>query len=344
MKRILVLLFCFISTIAFANDEKELNVYNWANYLPDEVIKQFQDETGIKINYSTFDSNETLYAKLKSNPQAGYDVVVPSTYLVDRMRRENMLFPLNKTLLPNFKNLNPHLLNQIYDPGNQVSVPYLWGTTSIVVNTRYHKINTIQRWEDFWSPQYRDQLLLIDDVRDVFAVALKTLGYSVNEKDPQHIEQAYQKLKNLMPNVRLFNAEALQTLYIDEDVTIGMGLSGDIYIANNEDSTIQYVYPKEGAIYWLDSLVIPRGAKHVENAHRFINFVLRPDVAAKISSGIGYATPNLVAFNHLPPKVRNNRIIYPTASDLAHAEFQADVGNDANRLYQRYWELLKIGG
>lgn len=344
MRAFLLILLALLTWPAFAQEEAVLNVYNWANYMPDSVIQQFEKETGIKVNYSTFDSNETLYAKLKSTSSVGYDIVVPSSYFVDRMRREQMLILLDKTKLTNFKDLNPRLLNQVYDPHNQYSVPYLWGTTSIALNTRYYAKDSVKSWQDLWDPKYKDQLLLMDDVRDVFAVAMKTLGYSINDTNSEHIKQAYLKLKELLPNVRLFNAEALQTLYIDEDVTIGMGLSGDIFIANKEDPSIAYLYPKEGPIMWLDSLVIPKGAKHIENAYRFINFLLRPDIAAQVSKKIGYATPNLQGLKLLPAEIRNNPIIYPSPADLAHGEFQADLGNDVTQLYEKYWEVLKVGG
>lgn len=331
------------NSMAFAGATREINVFNWANYLPDEVIRQFTQETGIRVNYTTYDSNETLYAKLKTNRGSGYDIAIPSTYFLDRMRKEGMLEKIDKTKISNFKHLNPSLLNQSYDPHNEHSVPYLWGSTGLVVNLHYFPAGSVKRWADLWDKKYRDQLLLLDDQREAFSMALKTLGYSINDADPGHIKQAYLKLKELMANVKLFNSVAVQAVYIDEDATIGMGYNGDTFLVNKENPAVQYIYPAEGATLWLDSLVIPKNAPHLEEAYIFINFLLRPDVAEKLSMSIGYASPNRAAIKRMSKEVRENRMIYPNKQDLKNSEFQTDVG-DANLLYEKYWELLKIGG
>jgi spermidine/putrescine transport system substrate-binding protein len=256
------LLFLLVSTSVHASDNT-LNVYNWSDYMPDDVISQFEKETGIQVNYTTYDSNETMYAKLKADPDAGYDVIVPSSYFVDRMARQNMLQSFDKSQMPNFKYLNPALLNKPFDPGNNYSLPYFWGSTAIVVNTRYFPANSITSWADLWKPQYKDQVLMLDDTREVFSMALISLGYSANDTNPDHIKQAYEKLLTLMPNIKVFNQEAAKAMYIDEDATLGMGYSGDIYEANKENPDLQYVYPKEGFVIWIDCLAIPKGAPHL---------------------------------------------------------------------------------
>jgi spermidine/putrescine transport system substrate-binding protein len=331
----------FIFNIAHADEV--LNVYNWSSYMPDDVIQQFEKETGIAINYSTYDSNETMYAKLKADPTAAYDIVVPSSYFVDRMSHEHMLQVIDKTKLSNFKNLNPDFMNKAFDPHNQYSVPYLWSSTGIVVNTKSFPKESIKRWSDLWKPEYKDQLLLLDDTREVFSMALIVLGYSANDTNPDHIKQAYEKLKQLLPNVKLFNDEAVQNIYIDEDAQLGMGWSGDIFLANQENPAVQYVYPQEGFVIALDNLAIPQGAKHLENAYKFINFLLRPDIAARISQEIGYGTPNAAALKLLPKDIRNNSIVYPDKQTMQRAQFQTDVG-DAVDVYEKYLELLKMGG
>ncbi len=342
MKIILYFLFYLICHAACAA-ENDLNVYNWSGYLPEEILQRFEKETGIHVNYSTYDSNETLYAKLKADPRAKYDIVVPSTYFLDRMRQQNMLQVIDKKRLPNFSNLDPNFLNKDFDPQNTYSVPYLLGRTGIVVNYKYFPQEHISRWADLWQPQYRNQLLLLDDNREVFSMALLTLGYSINDTNPEHIHQAYNKLKTLLPNIRLFNAEAVKSIYIDEDAAIGMGWSGDIFLANQENPNIEYILPQEGYIVSLDSLAIPKNAVHMANAYRFINFLLRPEIAKQISLTIGFATPNLAAVKLMPAALRNNHIIYPTAEELKRGQFQSDVGTAA-AIYEKYWELLKIGG
>lgn len=324
-------------------EENIVNIYNWSSYISSDVLKEFTQETGIKVNYTTYDSNETLYAKLKANPHTGYDVIVPSTYFVDRMRQQGMLQALDKSRLPNFKNLNPALLNKSYDPGNHYSIPYFWTSTGIVVNSKLHPAQQLQAWADFWNPAYRKQLLLLDDVHEVFSMALMVLGYSPNDTDPEHIRLAYLKLKQLMPNVRLFNNDGVKSLFIDEDLSVGMAWNGDIYQAAQENPAVQFIYPKEGFVISIDSMAIPIGASHVNNAYIFINFILRPDIAKKMSLSTGYPTPNLAAYKLMPKAILNNSMIYPDTKTLQRSVVQMDVGT-AESIYQHYWELLKIGG
>lgn len=284
MRKILLFFsFLILPLFIFAKNNKILNVFNWSDYMPDSVIQEFQKETGIKVNYSEYDSNETMYAKLKAEPIVSYDVIVPSGYFVEKMRNQGMLQQINKTFLPNFKNLNPSLLNRSYDPGNNYSVPYLWGTVGIVINSKYIPENSISSWGEFWDPKYKNQLLMLDDMRTVFSVALLTLGYSINDTNPDHIHQAYLKLKDLMPNIKVFNSDSADNLFIDGDVIIGMNYSGDTFRDIAENNNLRYIFPKEGFPIWIDNLAIPKGAPHLMNAYKFINFLMRPDIAKEIS-------------------------------------------------------------
>ncbi|MEN9449801.1 MAG: putrescine-binding periplasmic protein [Pseudomonadota bacterium] len=343
--RLVCLLILCLSLLArpATAEENIVNIYNWSSYISSDVLKQFTQETGIKVNYTTYDSNETLYAKLKANPHTGYDVIVPSTYFVDRMRQQGMLQALDKSRLPNFKNLNPALLNKPYDPDNHYSIPYFWTSTGIVVNSKIHPVQQLQAWADFWKPRYRNQLLLLDDVHEVFSMALMVLGYSANDTDPEHIRLAYLKLKQLMPNVRLFNNDGVKSLLIDEDLSVGMAWNGDIYQAAQENPALRFIYPKEGFVISIDSMAIPIGASHVNNAYIFINFILRPDIAKKMSLATGYPTPNLASYKLMPKAILNNSMIYPDKKTLQRSVVQVDVGV-AESIYQYYWELLKIGG
>lgn len=318
-----------------------LNIYNWSDYLPEEVLQQFEQETGIHINYSTYDNNETMYAKLKANPDIGYDIVVPSTYFIDRMKSEQMLMPIDKSRLTNFNNLNPALLNKSFDPNNQYSIPYLASSTGILYNDQYYPVGSIHNWTDLWNKKYQNQLLILDDVREIFSVALLALGDSPNTADPEQIKAAFDKLKMLLPNIKLFNDEAVKAIYIDEDATVGMAWSGDAYQAAQENPHLHFIYPNDGYLISEDSMAIPAHAPHIDNAYLFINYILRPEVAAKIAMNTGYTTPNLMAKNYLPRSVRESSIMYPDAKVLARGQFQLDVGN-ATDLYEHYLELLKL--
>jgi spermidine/putrescine transport system substrate-binding protein len=339
----LLWVFCLLCGSVQAADEKVLYLYNWSEYMPEAVLEQFQQETGIKVVYSTYESNEAMYAKLRLlDARNSYDLVVPSTYYVSKMRREGLLKNIDRDKLKNFGNLDPKLINQPFDPDNSYSVPYLWGSTGIGVNTDKVKPESVSKWRDLWNPEFRDRLLLTNDMREVFHVGLRVLGYSGNDTDAAHIEAAYLELKKLLPNVRAYNSEAPRMPYLEGETDAGMIWNGEAYAARQENPAIEYVYPEEGVILWMDSLVIPANARHVDNAHTFIDFILRPEIAAQISEEIGYASPNQAAVATLDEEVRNNRTVYPTEADLKNAEYQTDVG-DAILVYEKFWERLKTG-
>lgn len=339
------LLICsiFISAKGFAA-ENILNVYTWSGVVPDFAIQQFEKETGIKVNFSTYDSNEIMYAKLKANKNATYDIIEPSSYYVDRMRRQGMLEKIDKTKLTHFKNLNSDFLNPPYDAHNNYSVPFIWGATGIFVNKDYFAPTSVTQWSDLWDKKYENQLMLLDDSREIFSIALKTLGYSVNDSDPAHIHQAYVKLKELLPNVKLFKSDGVITILIDEDASIGMAWNGDIYKAKKENPNLAFVYPKDGFVIWVDNFAIPKNAPHQANAYKFLNFMLRADIAKAISLSNDFASPNAAAQKLLPPEVRNNPLIYPSHKLLQRGELQTDVSDEALSLYEKYWEKLKMGG
>ncbi len=240
LARLGALLLALLSSLACAParaaDERTLVLYNWAEYMPRPVLKQFTKETGIKVRYSTYDNNEAMFAKLKAvEASGGYDLVVPSSYYVTRMRAAGMLRPLDKDRLPNLKNLDPRLLDKPYDPGNAYSVPYLWGASGIAVDSARIDPATVTSWADLWKPEYRGRLMLLDDLREVFGIALKLDGRSINSRDPDEIRAAYEKLLELRPNVKVFNAESPKSVLLSGEVRIGQiynGENGKIYNAN----------------------------------------------------------------------------------------------------------------
>lgn len=332
---VLVLL-CSAPSLA---ESGELYLYIWSEYIPEEVVENFTSETGIKVHLSTYDSNETMYAKIKLAGQ-GYDIIVPSSDYVGLMRRQDMLLPLDKSKLPNFANLSAKFGNQAFDPDNTYSVPYMWGSTAIAVNTGAFGGDRITSIADLWKPEMNGKLLLPNDPREAFSLALKLLGYSLNETDQAHLEEAYQKLKELVPMVRVFDSDSPKQALLSGEVQVGVVWNGEAYVANQENPEISYVYPREGFSLWMDSLCIPKGAKNVDEAHAFLNYLLRPDVAAVISTEMGYSTPNAKAMELIPEEVRNNPIVYPAEADAARGEFQDYLG-EAMKLYDEYWVRLK---
>lgn len=339
-KWLLTLTLAGIAGLAQAGEK--VIVYNWSEYIPEDTLANFKKETGIEVVYSTYESNETLYTKLKLMKGEGYDVVVPSTYYVSKMAREGLLQKIDKTKLPNYKNLDPDLLNKPFDPNNDYSIPYMWGSTGIGINVKQIPKDSIHGWQDFWNPKFKNSLLLTDDVREVFHMALRIKGYSANTRDPEQIREAYEYLKQLMPNVRVFNSDAPREPFLAGDVNLGMIWNGSVIQAQQDNPDIQYIYPKEGAVFWMDSFVIPAGAKNVENAHKFINYMLKAEVAKSCVDYVGYATPNKAGKALLDPETRNNPVIFPDKATLDNGEFHTDVG-DAVLIYDKYWQMLKAG-
>ena len=319
---------------------QEVYFCNWSEYIDPTVLDDFSKQTGIKVVYTTYDSNEALYAKMKLTQGGGCDVVVPSTYFISKMAKEGLLVPLDKTKIANFANLDPALLNQGYDPNNALSVPYLWGLSAIAVNSEKIDPKKITAWSDLWKPEFKGQVLLLDDVRETFAMALRSLGLSGNTTNPAEIEQAYKKLAALMPNVRKFDSESPKDAYLQGDVNIGMLWNGEAFLAQQENPKIVLVYPKEGAVLWIDSLAIPKNSSRIDNAHALINFLLSAETGKRNSEEVGYGTPNLAALKLLDPAVAGNPAAYPGADVLKKAELQIDIG-DAITVYEGYWQKLK---
>ncbi|WP_217546953.1 spermidine/putrescine ABC transporter substrate-binding protein PotD [Pantoea sp. GbtcB22] len=327
---------------AQADAGKTLYFYNWTEYVPPGLLEQFTKETGIKVIYSTYESNESMYAKLKTWKEGAYDLVVPSTYFVAKMRNEGMLQKIDKTQLSNFKNLDPNLLNKPFDPNNDYSIPYIWGATAIGINTDEVDAKSITRWADLWKPEYKQSLLLTDDAREVFQMALRKLGYSGNTRDPKQIEAAYEELKKLMPNVLAFNSDNPGNPFMEGEVNVGMIWNGSAYVARQAGTPLQIIWPQEGGIFWMDNLAIPANAKNREGALKLINFLLRPDVAAQVAETIGYPTPNLAAKKLLPQEVASDPSLYPAEDVIKNGEWQNDVG-DASVQYETLFQKLKAG-
>lgn len=316
-------------------------VYNWSEYIPEDVLTDFTEETNIQVEYSTYDNNEMLYSRLKIFKGRGYDVAIPSTYMVDRLASEGLIQPLQPEKLKNFKHIDPSLLGKTYDSNNKFSVPYLWGSTGIGVNTNKISAKKIARWSDLWNKGLKGQLFLVDDMMDIFRIALKVKGYSINTSDPEEIKQAYDMLHYLLPNIKLFGAD-IQGEFLDGNVDLGVVWNGDMLKAKEKKPNLQYIYPKEGANFWMDSFVITAKAQNVDNAHKFIDFMLRPEIAKRCVEELDYATANATGKALLDDAINENAAIFPPSYVLSSAEFPTHNAAAAD-LYQFYWkELRKI--
>ena len=339
MKRLVIFFFTvlFIQALWAHN---VVNVYAWGGVIPKEIIQQFEHDTRIKVNFSSYDSNETMYAKLKASRQNVYDVILPSAYYVERMKKQNMLAQLDHSKLTNVHHIDSFFSKNEYDLGDHYSIPLIWGATGIFYNNNWVK-NPPQNWKQLWQKPWRQQLLLLDDAREVFSMALLTLGYHPNDNDPAHIKEAYQQLLKLIPNIKLFASDSIQAIMIDEDAIAGATWNGDAYKAHAEKKAVNFIYPKDGFVIWVDCLAIPANPPHREEAYQFINYMLNPNIAAKIALE-GNAITNASAKLLLPETLRNNTMVYPTAETLERGYFQRDVGDKTIELYNNYWEQFKF--
>lgn len=342
MKRLLSALAILLlwAGVAVAAEPKVLNVFNWSEYIPQSVLDQFTKETGIKVVYTTYESNEAMFAKIKLLKGKGYDIVVPSTYFIDLMRKDGLLAKIDKTKLKNYSQLSPRVLKQPFDPENEFSVPYMWGNVGLMVNRTALDPAAVTSWNDLFRPELAKSIILSDDLRDTFGIALKALGYSVNTTNEDEIKAAYEWLLKLKPAVRVFDVTATKQAFIGGEVKGGMSWNGDAFIAMNENPELAYIYPKEGVPLWLDSLAIPVGAEHKDNAHKFIDFLLRPDIAKLCVEEYNYSSPNLGAQKLLDKPHAKSRATSPTDADLKNSEFTNSVGK-TQAVYEKYWEMLK---
>jgi spermidine/putrescine transport system permease protein len=316
----------------------ELNVFIWSNYLPDNVIAEFERRYDAKLNVELYDSNEALLAKLQSGG-ASYDIIVPSDYMVTVLREQGLLGELNRDLLTNISNLDTQFAGLPYDPANQHSIPYMWGTTGIAY--RKDKVaGTIDSWEALWDSRYKDRIAMLDDVRETFGAALKLLGKSENSTDPSEIQAAAVLLMEQKPLVKAYDSGGFDQMLLSGDAWIAQAYSGQIAKAIAENPAIAYVIPKEGCTIFVDNMCITRNSPNKELAHEFINFVLEARVAADIANGTGYSSVNLAGRALIRPDLLANEAAYPPRDAIERCEFIREIGPVVS-VYDRFWTEIK---
>ncbi|HYF91284.1 MAG TPA: spermidine/putrescine ABC transporter substrate-binding protein [Symbiobacteriaceae bacterium] len=323
-----------------AKSGKTLHLYSWAEYFPDEVLGEFEKEFGARVTYDTYPSNEDMAAKLRAGG-GQYDVAVPSTYAVHSLAADGLLQPLDAAKLTNLKNIAPEFLNQAHDRGNKYSVPYMWGTLGIAYNSKYVK-TAPEQWSDLLNPEYKDRIVAVDDGRDIIGLGLQAVGHSRNTTDPAKVQAAQEWLKQLMPNVKAWDSDNPKAMLISGEAWIGLVWNGDAALAMKENPDIRYALPKNRGSLWLDSLVIPKGAHNAQLAHDFINFMLRPEIAAKVGVAYPYGMANAEGVKLLPADVKSNPASYPPQEWVARAELAGDLG-EAATLFDKAFTELKAG-
>jgi spermidine/putrescine-binding protein len=316
-----------------------LNVFIWSAYLPDEVIAEFTHRTGIRVRYDTYDSNEALLEKLQSGV-ADYDIVVPSDYMVQILAAEGLIQELDHARITTFENLDPAFLNKSFDPENKYSIPYFWGTTGIGFN-RQKFPNGVDSWGALFDPANASRILMLDDVREVFAVALKYLGHSVNTTDPEILRQAADLLSAQKRLVKTYNSGDFHNILASGDVDLAHGYNGQLAeVISVQPDRLGYTVPKEGGVFWMDNICIPAKARNVDNAYAFISFIMDAQINAKIVNSVSYASANKAAKQFIDPTILEDEAIYPPDEILARCEFLSDVGETAT-LLDKLWTEIK---
>ncbi|MBO5291633.1 MAG: ABC transporter substrate-binding protein [Lachnospiraceae bacterium] len=321
----------------------EVIVYNWGEYIDPDTITQFEEETGIKVVYDEFETNEIMYPKIEAGASA-YDVVCPSDYMIQKMIENDLLAEIDFDQVPNAKaNIGAQYYEQAkeFDPENKYSVPYCWGTVGILYNKTMVD-EPIDSWSVLWNEKYADNILMQDSVRDAFMVALKLKGYSMNSTDPAELEEAKNALVEQKPLVQAYVIDQVRDKMIGNEAAIGVIYSGEAIYTQRENPDLEYVIPKEGTNVWLDCWVIPKNAPHMENAQKFIDFMCREDIALKNFEYITYSTPNDAARALIEDEdIRNSEIAFPTLSDYKGLETFHYLGDEGDALYNELWKEVK---
>ena len=330
---------------------EELYVYNWGDYIDDEVVAMFEEETGIKVTYDMFETNEEMYPVIEAGAVT-YDVVCPSDYMIQKMIENDMLAEINFENVPNISQINPEYMemSRSFDPENRYSVPYCWGTVGILYNTKRLEelgVEPPKSWMDLWDPALKGEILMQDSVRDAFMVALKGLGYSMNTIDEKELQQAKDLLIQQKPLVQAYVIDQVRDKMIGGEAAVGVIYSGEMLYIQEEvktlglDYSLEYVVPEEGTNLWLDSWVIPKNAQNKENAEKWINFLCRPDIALRNFEYITYSTPNQGAFDLLDPEIQENKAVFPDLDSLENSEVYRYLGDEEEGVYNALWKEVK---
>lgn len=330
----------FVPRYALAAEEPKLNFYNWDTYIGETTLDDFKKASGIEVKMDLYADNDELFAKLKEgNP--GYDLIVPTNDYVERMIAAEMLVPIDHSMVPNIKNIDPNFLDATFDPDRKFSLPYMWG--SIGIGYRKSKVEGVpDSWKWLYdSDKYSGRTALLADGGTVVGMGLKYLGHSLNSKDKALIKQVETMVIKQKPHIKVFAEDNGQDLLASGEVDLTMEWNGDILQVMAEDDDIGYAVPKEGGLLWEDCMCIPKGGKHPMNAHKFINFILDAEAGAAIADYIQYATPNKAAKALLPDEYSKNPAIFPPDAVIAISEASIYQGEDHQRVIDETWTRIQ---
>ena len=339
-----VLVSMLFLTSCSSSDKKTLNVYNWGEYISDgsedtlDVIKEFEEKTGIKVNYQQFQNNEEMYAKI-SGGGVNYDVIIPSDYMIGRMIENDMLEKIDFNNIPNYKNIDEEFLNREYDPNGEYSIPYMWGTVGIIYN-KTMVTDPVDSWDILWNEKYKGQILMFNNARDAIGVGLKKLGYSFNTTNPDEIKAAVEELKKQKPVVRQYVMDEIFNIMIGGEAAIAPYYAGDAVNMIEENPDLAFAFPKEGVNMFIDAACIPKGSQNKKEAEEFINFLCEKEINMANCEYLNYSTILPEVKEELPEEKKNNEISYPSEEILNKSEVFKNLPKEINDLYSEQWIAL----
>ncbi len=325
-----------------------INVYNWGEYIANgtdgslDINAEFTRRTGIRVNYTTFDSNESLYSKLVGGG-ADYDIIIPSDYMVSRLIHENMLAELDFSNIPNYQYIDDSFRNADYDPENRFSVPYTWGVVGLFYNTDYIE-EEITSWSSLWDDRYAGKILMFDNPRDSFAIAQLLLGQSLNTVEESDWLEAAALLKQQKPLVQVYVMDRIFDKMESEEAWIAPYYSGDAAILVDNSDNIRFVVPKEGTNYFVDAMCIPATSSHKAEAEAYINFLCDPEIAGANMDYVGYSTPETAAKAYMDPEMMESPVHYPDEEILARTQVFVNLPENTGKLIDKLWAEAKMGG
>ena len=339
---------CFTAKAAAADTGVTINVYNWGQYISDgtddyiDVNAAFTEATGIQVNYMTFDTNESLYTKLKTGGSS-YDIIVPSDYMAGRLIDEGLVQKIDFSNIPNYQYINEAYKNTAYDPDNEYSVPYTWGTVGVIYNKKYVDEADIGSWDLLWNDKYAGKILMFDNNRDAFAIAESRLGYSLNTTDSVALTACAELLKQQKPVVQQYVMDQIFDKMTREEAWIAPYYAGDYLTMLEDNPDLGFYFPEEGFNLFIDCLMIPSNAEHKAEAEAYINFLLSPEVCGENLDYLGYSAPEEAAKEYMDPEVSASDIAYPSDETLARSEAFLYLPTDVNQLMDSLWLDVKTG-
>ena len=339
MKKIIILIVLILCAGCTKEDGKVINVLNWSSYIPSDVIEDFEKETNIKVNYSTYSSNEELLAKVSSAKEGTYDLIFPSDYMIEIMKTRNIIDTIDLSKLENKDNINPNYLGLEFDINNEYSLPFIAATTVIAVN-REKISDYIDSYNDLLNHKYKNEIVLIDDQRIIIGMGLLANNYDMNSTNKEQLEASKEWLLKLKPNLKAYDSDSPKNFLITEEASIAVLWNAEAALAKEENPNIEIIFPKEGIALSIDNFVIPKGAKHQEEIYLFIDYILRPDIMKRIIESYPYKNINKETDKLLSENYLLNDAANISDKNMKYGYFVKNIGEDV-KLYDKIWAQIK---